>query len=361
MPNPLRPAARSAARRTLGFAAIATLSFAGLASCGGDDGEGAAAPAPTTVTGSTAAEAAFPATVEHKFGTTTVPAEPARVVTVEVGKEEYLLAVGAVPVGLVRSSSANFPDGVSPWAHEAMEAIDPSAEPTMLTFADGIDFEAVAGLDPDLIVGTEGLTDEEYATLSGIAPTIAQPEGFDDYSAPFEEQAKLVGAALGRSDEMDDAVAGVTARFDDAKAANPAFAGSTATFAGDFGDGTVWVFADYRGDFFRRLGLERPTTLTEDVLANPISAERLDVLSSDALVLARYGEDGSQSIEASPTFGALPMVGRGSVLTLDRRAAALSALNFSTPLSLPVALDAFVPALGALIDGDPATAAPSID
>ena len=42
---------------------------------------------------------------------------------------------------------------------------------------DGIDFEAVADTEPDVILaGYSGLTQEDYDTLSEIAPVVAYPE-----------------------------------------------------------------------------------------------------------------------------------------------------------------------------------------
>ncbi|MGH3945841.1 MAG: hypothetical protein ACRDSI_12465 [Pseudonocardiaceae bacterium] len=42
----------------------------------------------------------FPITVAHKYGSTAIPAEPARVVTVGLSDHDYLLALGVVPAGL---------------------------------------------------------------------------------------------------------------------------------------------------------------------------------------------------------------------------------------------------------------------
>ena len=43
---------------------------------------------------------------------------------------------------------------------------------------DGIDFDAIAALNPDVILGVySGLTQEDYDKLSEIAPTVAYPEG----------------------------------------------------------------------------------------------------------------------------------------------------------------------------------------
>jgi iron complex transport system substrate-binding protein len=64
-----------------------------LAGCGGDDDD-AAGDRPAT--GQTAA-AAFPVSVEHKFGTTRIESEPERVVTVGYTDQDPVLALGRRP------------------------------------------------------------------------------------------------------------------------------------------------------------------------------------------------------------------------------------------------------------------------
>ena len=67
-----------------------------LPACGDDEpasaGQGAsAAPA--------AEESAFPVTIEHKWGSTTIESAPERVVVVGLREQDALLALGIVPVG----------------------------------------------------------------------------------------------------------------------------------------------------------------------------------------------------------------------------------------------------------------------
>lgn len=371
---------RTSRRRAVNVAAIAVLATA-VAACGDDSSSSDASadvatattsvsrsssPVPeTTVSTVTAtpgatssdAGAGFPVTIEHKYGSIEIATEPERVVTVEVGKEEYALAVGVVPVGAIRSTFANFVDGLSPWA---IEAIGDDPMPELLSNADGLNFEAIAALNPDLIIGTEGLTSEEYETLSQIAPTLAQPADYDDFTAPWREQARMIGDALGRGDEMSSVIADIDAGFADAIAEHPDFDDSTAVFAGDFGDGQVYAFDDYRADFFRELGLELPDTITPRVAAEPISNELLHLIEADAVLMALYADDRAASIEADAVFTGQPMFDGGHVMLISGETPTLSAINFSTPLSLPVALDRFVPVVAALIDGDPATEPPAL-
>ncbi|MSZ78047.1 MAG: iron-siderophore ABC transporter substrate-binding protein, partial [Actinobacteria bacterium] len=73
--------------RTPALAAFALVLASSLTACGSDD-DSSSSPATTASTGSLADagdsdapddSGVFPAVVEHKFGTTTVPAEPERV------------------------------------------------------------------------------------------------------------------------------------------------------------------------------------------------------------------------------------------------------------------------------------------
>ena len=61
-----------------------------------------------------------------------------------------------------------------------------------------LNFEQIAALDPDLIVGvSSGMTDADYDTLSQIAPTLAQPGDYIDYGMPWDVATELIGAATG--------------------------------------------------------------------------------------------------------------------------------------------------------------------
>ena len=62
-------------------------------------------------------DSAFPVTIEHKFGSTTIPAPPKRVVT--VGDEDIAVALGITPVGIVRNTS--YDSGLAPWLEDRID------------------------------------------------------------------------------------------------------------------------------------------------------------------------------------------------------------------------------------------------
>lgn len=68
--------------------------------------------------------ARFPVTVEHKFGTTEIPAAPKRVVAVGFNDQDFALAVGVKPAG-----ARQFQGGIDitdrPWAQSALGGAQP--------------------------------------------------------------------------------------------------------------------------------------------------------------------------------------------------------------------------------------------
>nr|WP_206690472.1 ABC transporter substrate-binding protein [Quadrisphaera sp. INWT6] len=197
-----------------------------LAGCSSGSAEpGASSSAPASSGASSAAAGAFPATVDTKFGEVTVESAPQRVVALGWGDAETALALGVQPVGA--SDWLGFGgEGVGPWAQglyttppTIIETLEPS-------------YEAIAALQPDLILDTKSSGDQaRYERLSQIAPTIGVPEGGDSYLTTTEQQMDLVSEALGKEEEGDQLVDALEKEFEDAAAAHPQWDGRTATVA----------------------------------------------------------------------------------------------------------------------------------
>lgn len=157
----LEPVDELTRRRLLGAAGSVSVGLM-VAGCGSD-------PAGTAA----AKEGPFPVTIEHAFGSAEIPAAPPRVVSVGYSDQDAILALGVVPVGL-RDWFGDQPNAVWPWAQPLLGGAAPEVLPL-----DALNFEAIAALEPDLIVGrsTFDLTSEEYETLSRIALTVGPPAG----------------------------------------------------------------------------------------------------------------------------------------------------------------------------------------
>jgi iron complex transport system substrate-binding protein len=325
-------------RATAVLAAIAV-----LAGCGSSDEPAA--------TEAAAGDGAFPARVEHKFGVTTVPAKPKRIVVVGLTEQDTVLQLGYKPIATTEWYGDQ-PHAVWPWAREALG----DAEPTVLHTDDGFEFEKIASLRPDLIIGTNaGIKREDYDKLSRLAPTIASPKGSLDYFSPWDRQVELIAAALGKADEGKRLVREVKDAYAAAAEAHPEFAEKTVTFAQNgFYSGLLYVYpAGLNTEFLTMLGFEINPKLTPLIEREGeqvgISPERLDVIDTDVILFATEKPADIPALEKVPTFGKLRAVAENRSVYTDGTLA--GAIYFMTPLSLRYVVERLPEQLAAAVAG----------
>ncbi len=198
---------------------------------------------------------------------------PERVISVGYNEQDAILALGVIPVG-IRDWYGDQPYAVWPWAQDELG----DAKPEVLS-GTGINFEQVASLQPDLILGvSSGMTEEEYNTLSEIAPTIPQSGEFVDYGVPWQEQQRVIGQALGREAEAEQLVADVEARFAAARAENPQWEGAGGAVGVAFNNEySAYGPHDVRAKLLNSFGFETPSEIAEmagDSFYTAISHER---------------------------------------------------------------------------------------
>jgi iron complex transport system substrate-binding protein len=278
-------------------------------------------------------------TIEHKFGETTVPADPKRVVTVGWTDQDFVLPLGVVPVS-TREFSANY--NSLPWVQAATEGKGVST-----WGSDDIDFEAIAAQKPDLIFAIyEAIDQQTYDRLSQIAPTVIQSADYADEETPWDVQLMTTGKALGREAQAQELVDTVKGQIDGARKANPEFDGKTAVV--DFGpsQGGHYLIGenDPRRSLFTALGFK-----TQDVVGD-VSEEKLDLLDRDILFV---NGGAAPDLLASPAFARLAVVRDGRTLYTNFDSKLSDALTYSGPDSLQYALDVLTPQLANALNGRP--------
>jgi len=286
-------------------------------------------------------------TIEHKYGSTTIEGIPERIVSVGFTDQDAVLALGVVPVG-IRDWYGEQPYAVWPWAQDELG----DAKPEVLQGE--INFEQIAALQPDLIVGvSSGMTEEQYTTLSEIAPTLAQSGEYVDYGVPWQEQTRVIGQALGRQAEAEKLVADVEAQFAAARQQHPEWDGASALVAAYFNNEYgAYSAQDVRGRLLASLGFEVPAEINElagESFYASISRERLDLLDTDALLWIVSTEAERQAIENDPLYQQLDVAKQGRAIFLDQQLS--GAASFSSVLSLPYLLEELVPQLADATDG----------
>ena len=275
--------------------------------------------------------------------------------TVGLTDQDTVLALGTVPVGITQWFDTH-EHGVGPWAEELLDGETPE-----VLDGDAINAERIAALQPDLILAVySALTEQEYDTLSQIAPTVAQPGEFVDYGVPWQDQTRIIGRALGQADEADALVVDVEDRFAAERDDHPEFDGATGVVATPY-QGTVSVYSpqDPRGRFLTELGFVLPAELEElagDHFAAELSTENVDLLDVDALVwILNDVQADLDRLHAEGVYGGLAVVSEGREVGVSNFEPLGEATSFQTVLSLPMLLDGLVPMLAAAVDGDPTT------
>lgn len=300
---------------------------------------------------------AFPTTIAHKFGETIIDAEPARVVSVGFNEHDFLLALGVVPVGL-RDWYGDQPNAVWPWAQDELG----DAAPEVLPSGD-LNFEQIAALDPDLIVGVwSGMTEQDYELLSAIAPTVAQPDTYEDYGTPWQEQTMILGQATGHVADAEAVVADLDARFEAVRTAHPGWDGLTASvaFVTENGPG-VYTSQDTRSRIMQDLGFTIAAVNDsggDGSFYLELSPEDITALDVDVLVwVVGDGEAIDGILNQLPTRSVLAAVQEGREVFADLELT--GAFSHASPLSLDYVLERLVPEIEAAADDDPATVVPS--
>lgn len=335
-----RPARRGTAV-TAGLGAAALL----LTACsgGGDDGD---APAGD---GDAVASDAFPVTIESSLGEATIPEKPERVVALGWGAADIAFALGTTPVGIESDDWAGDEDGYQPWFRAAVE--DAGEElPETITMYPELDVEAIIALEPDLVLAPQsGIDQATFDQLSDFAPVVAYPG--QAWATPVEDQITIAAQALGVPEKADGLIDGIQAEYDAVKQAHPEWADITYAYvyggdqAGALG---VYMPGDTRVALLSSLGLQLADSVA-GLEPDPgsfyatLGLENADRLDDVDLLFTWFNDaDEQAATEAQPLWQQMPAFRSGAYLPmLDRQLG--MAVTVATPLSVPYALDAYVP------------------
>ncbi len=310
------------------------------------------APTGTSPTGTATSAAAFPVTIEHVYGETTIEAEPQRVVSIGFAEHESILALGVTPIA-VRDWYGDQPYATWPWAQDELG----DAEPEVLPSTE-LNFEQIAALEPDLIIGvSSGIEEGDYETLSKIAPTVTRT-GEQLYGTPWREQLQIIGQALGRSDVAEQVIADTEAKFAAVREEHPEFDGLEAAIAFEFeGKPGAYASEDSRAQILGEFGFVTPAEFDElsgDQFYFTVSPEELSIIDRDVIVWLASDEATLETLQSMPLRPTLTAYAEGREVIADPLLA--GAFSHASPLSIEFVIDELVPQLALAADGDPATA-----
>lgn len=291
---------------------LVAAALAALAACGpsGDADDAAArsdvestlsdADAPATT------DASFPRSVTHPLGTAEVAAPPRRVVALDRSLIDAALSLGVELVGYTTFAD---PNGALPsYFGEAIDRY--GADAVWVGDLLSPNLEAIAALQPDLILTTAVRHEGIYDELAAIAPTVATASAGGGWKDGFA----LVAAATGREEvaarliaEYEDRAAAVGAAINDA-ADSPTI--SVIRFAEAI---RLYQPVSFSGVVLADAGLARPESQQDrDDFIRIISEEELALADADVLVYTVPDNDAvadnAAAIQSRPLWSTLTAV-----------------------------------------------------
>ncbi len=284
------------------------------------------------------APGAFPVTIEHRFGTTTIPAEPQRIVALGF-EEDPLSQLGLTTVG----HADNFAEPGQPYSWQ--QGVVNLSGSVAIDVSGVLNLEQIAGLRPDLIlaIGYSSVGDS-YDKLSAIAPTVAYRVDWSE--SPWQEVTRTVGRAVGRSTQADETVTRVEQLIADLAAELPGLRGKTFTSAYYYEPGKFAVNDNPNGhtaQLYGGLGMVLSPRLAEAVSDRSLSLERIDLLDADMIGVGFANDQLRTELTADPLYRGLQAVQDGRVTEVDVYGA--TAGNNPTALNVPWLLQRHKPVL----------------
>ncbi|MCR8634556.1 ABC transporter substrate-binding protein [Paenibacillus radicis (ex Xue et al. 2023)] len=223
-------------------------------------------------------------TIKHAMGTTTITGTPQRIVVLTNQGTESLLELGIKPVAAVKSWIGE------PWFDHikdkmsGVQVIGDETQPNL---------ELIAGLKPDLILGTKVRQEKVYPQLSSIAPTVftenlgdSMLDNFKLYAQALNKEAE--GAAI--LDSYNQAIQQTKAALGDKTKLRISLA--------RFQPGKVRVYYknNFAGVILDQIGFARPEAQNKNDFSADISMEQITVLDGDVFFYFtsdREGETGA--------------------------------------------------------------------
>lgn len=248
-------------------------------------------------------------TVQSAKGPIEIPETPQRIVAVDYISPEILFDLQAPLVGALDLSS-----GADGEKYTRITAVgNDSGE---------LNFEQLAGLNPDVIIGNQTENEAAYDKLAQIAPTVLFADGGTDWKATVNTVAEIAGKTgdvQGREQAYQASVERLRGEFGDAITASGAWA-----VAGTY-DGASWyVYGSDTGPntVLTDLGAKL-APVAEEVKADPNTftrtLEQLDALRSAQVILFDdlgppvTTEGAADTLRRDPLFSGLPAAQAGKV------------------------------------------------
>ena len=250
-------------------------------------------------------------TIEHAMGSTQVPVNPQKIVILTNEGTEALLAIGVVPIGAVKSWTGD------PWYDHIADRL---ADTQVLGTETQVNLEALAALEPDVIIGNKMRQEKIYDKLSMIAPTVFATTLRGAWQDNFKLYSKTVGKAeegKAKLEQFEDNIKALSEKAGDKRDLQI----SVIRFLP--GQTRVYKKNSFSGVILNKLGFKRPPAQDEDTFADQISKEQMEKADGDVIFYFTYNKASEKSTAREkewlndPLFKALKGAKNGKVFEVS--------------------------------------------
>lgn len=248
--------------------------------------------------------------IQTAKGVVQVEGTPQRVVTLSEIALDTALASGIQPVGTVATRGSNT---VSEYLQGQ------AGQPGLVGTAREFNLEAILALQPDLILAPQTLSDDIYAKLRLLAPTIIPATSVTDN---WRLTVSAYAQALGREAQIEQAYQKLDTRMADLRArlGEP----RTVSVVRWMPQGPMIMSNKvFTGQVLHGLGFKTPELAGaqgERPHSDVLSLENLGRIDADWLFLATLNKEGAETLQATrkqPAFTRLDAVQKEHVSTVD--------------------------------------------
>ncbi|MGY2080002.1 ABC transporter substrate-binding protein [Modestobacter sp. SYSU DS0657] len=251
-------------------------------------------------------------TVGHALGEAEISGVPERVVVLDTGELDTALSLGVTPVGAVRTDASTELPG-----YLAEAGADPDEIAEVGTIAEP-NLEAIAALDPDLILSNTARHTELYEQLQAIAPTV-MGEGVGE---TWKQNLPVYAEALGRQEEGEQLLAEYRDRATEVGALFGDPAALEVSIVRFVGTGSARLYGEgsFIGTVLADAGFARPWIQRTDETFVEVGPEEISQADGDLLFYSAYGEGGAGELTELTSGGlwqSLGAVQRGDAVPVD--------------------------------------------
>jgi iron complex transport system substrate-binding protein len=250
-------------------------------------------------------------TVVHALGATEITGTPERVVVLDSGELDAVTSLGVVPVGTVET------EGLLEELADA-HGFDAGDVSVVGTIAEP-DLEAVAALQPDLILTNAIRHASLYEQLSGLAPTVMSAE----LGAVWQENFLLSAEAMGMTDQAEQILTGYERRVGEIAAAWGDPAATEVSVLRFVGGGEIRAYArgSFIGSVLEDVGFTWPAALDTTENRVELGPETLDLVTADVVFWSPgfTDEGGAEAadLQTGGLWSSLPAVASGDEHEVD--------------------------------------------